>query len=215
MIRKDILTTALAMLPVASDDATRYSINGVRLLSEESGVTLVACNGHMMIEKHLAPVDGVSMPLGCFKLHDDAAKHLKNILKSCKYTETLEADISSTGDLLVGFSGAKVSLEKESPDTYPPYKTFIPRADREEIGVFINAEYLLTLAKAIKGESKLGAPNICIRFNPFNPLEAVRVSVPGNDATAVVMPCRDDYMKELSGNFSKRLNGIKEESCSD
>ena len=199
MIKREVLEQVIAMFPVASDDATRYSIGGVRILSDETGITLTATDGHMMYDRTF-PV-GLNAPKGCWMIRDKSRiTMLKNTLKQNKQAEDFPWSVTSEGDLFVSGN----VFEKEDAKNYPPYKTVFPKAYQIPVGIALNAEYVLALAKALQSGEK-HSPNVRIIFDAANPLAAITIEYSDREATAIVMPVRDDKVKNLSSELKERM----------
>lgn len=196
IITKEIVTQAIAMMPVASDDATRYHICGVLIQSHGEAVTLVATDGHMLFETTLKG----QCPVGTFMLRSDEAKALKMVLKDAKNFTEVPCVCDKDG-LLIGFDfGVKVRVQTSQVDSYPNYQAVIPTLEKRT-AIAVNADYLMRLAKAHANLTGNKSPNIRIEFDPANPTGPILVQ---GDARAigVVMPVRDDRVKEYATAFA-------------
>ncbi len=188
MISKELLQHAIGMLPVASGENYRTNINGVLLRSQAGNVTLVATNGHCLIEKTFSK--GLC-PDGEYMLRKDAVAALKLVIKEHKYESEIDCSIDSHGSLFVGSdTGSKARIEKNDTksNVYPDYNQIIPK-HANPVKVGLNAQYLLDIAKSLSFDAK--TPMITIAFDPFNVLKPIMVTC-GENQFGVVMPCRTD-----------------------
>lgn len=178
MISKIVLERALEMIPISSDDATRYHMCGVYVEAVKEVVTLAATDGHMLLTKDIP----AKCPAGKFLIHRDEVAALKLVLKECKYMEEIECTVTPEGGLLLGLN-IKAKISKAT--NYPDYKTVIPK-EKGSVTIGLNAEYLLALAKGLHEGGKMR--NVSLTFNPEKPCDPLFVGL--GTGTAVLMPVR-------------------------
>lgn len=197
MITKEILERVLEMVPIASDDATRYTIMGVYIVSNNGTVTLTATNGHMLITREMSG----QCPNGKYMLFRDEVPALKLVLKECKSDEEIAADIDSSGGLIIG-KQTKGRISKMGLE-YPDYKRVIPTL-AEEVAITFNADYLIALAKVLREGEKRGCSEVRLVFNPSNPKGAILVERADKNITGVLMPIGDRKSESIAADYVLR-----------
>lgn len=183
MITKELLKTIVAMMPIASDDPTRYHIQCVLIESTADGVTLTATNGHMLVTRDFK---SGCCPHGTYSVYREDLAVLKHIVKECRHMSEIDAAVID-GGLLVG-TFVKMTFKKHT--YYPPYRQVIPtHAEGVTRRIAFNAEYLLAICEALAREGYGKAPNVTLEFDPEQPLKAIKVTR-NNSGLGILMPCR-------------------------
>lgn len=207
MISKRLLERAMDMVPISSDDAARYSMGGVLIVSDGKRVVLTATDGHRLIEREIPG----ECPQGRFMLYRDNVPALKVVLKEqFKGIEAIDCAIDMHGGLLIGSDiGSKARIPKYDLE-YPDYKSVIPSfAQGQSVSIAFDAEYLLEMAKVFRDGEKRRNPMVRIEFNPSNPSSAIKVYATGGEigGIGVLMPCRDPDAKRVAVEYSEAQSG--------
>ncbi len=194
----DVLNAAMSMISVASNDPTRYTIMGVRIVATKDVVTLKATDGSMGM---IRTFTGVDFPQGEYVLHKDQITALKRILKEAKGADTLDGDLIGK-DLRIGLGlGSQIVLEGPTSE-YAPLEQVIPKAVDNAVSIAFDADKLAALADALRNTK---SAFVRIEFNAHNPTAPMLVY--GPNGVAVLMPCRDDVAKAIAqANAEKESN---------
>ena len=199
MIKRQILERVLALLDIASTDATRHHLSQVviesTLVKKENPnqVILSVTNGHMMVREILA----LECPLGRFSFYQGNKSALALLLREWKHDE-IEATITENG-LLVGHS-MKILFPKGTSEGYPDLVSIIPKPFEQRVGIGINAKYLMMMAKALGTQKK--KEGIFLEFDPLNlggpvVVRSLDREFSEQNYKALVMPMRTEFSKEI------------------
>lgn len=118
----------------ASTEATRYYLNGVFVIAENSTVTMVATDGHRMIV-HRAPVDAAE-GFSCIV----PAKFLLSMRFAKR--DTGEAEISKSGNVIRVKHGDTVTETIEVDGTFPDWTRARPADNVDPAPAMFNGKYL-------------------------------------------------------------------------
>lgn len=212
MISKILIERAIDMVPIASDDVTRFNITGVHILAKDGNVTLTATNGHMLMTREMP---GVQCPDGIFMLRKDKVKFLKALIKDNKYRDEFPCIVDNTGALLIGdASVGSIAVIDKMDGEYPDIAHVIPKQYPNCAAITLNAEYLLALADALRDGEKRRSMEARIVFDPADPGKPILVQCKNAEGiTAVLMPIRDDGTKAMAVKFViDRLEDLSNES---
>lgn len=208
-MKVETLKAIVAMMPVASDDVTRYNICGVHIEQVGTKTVLKATNGHMLIVRELDD----KLPSGQYMAYADDLRALKVVIKDCfKHIEEFDCAIDSRGGLFFGTElGSRARIAKFESE-FPPIRQAIPVLQRK-VAITLNADYISAIAKAI-GNHPSGLNGVRIVFDPLKPTGAVLIERDGqDDFTAVIMPMRDPGTNEIAEAFSERVDNIPDNAA--
>jgi DNA polymerase III sliding clamp (beta) subunit (PCNA family) len=186
VINKGILKAVQRAISAASTDATRYTLQGVRIEPPKNGVVkVVACDGHILsIQEVRAAGAQFDQP---FFVDLQNCKVIKAALKEIKlYDDTADLKLESMGQNSGGsfqLIVANTRLVFTTGVNYPDYEVVIPKKGDYEIA--FDADLLARLTAALTAERPI------IKLNFSGPKSPIRVTSTLDDsALGVIMPCR-------------------------
>lgn len=185
-MKTETIKAIIAMLPCASNDATRHHIAGVHIERAGDKTILKATNGHMCVTR---TIEDSSVPDGKFMIYRDQLAALKLVLKECgKYIDSVESE-GQANALVFGLT-SKIKAERLSID-FPNLDAITPNFENagQAITIGLNAEYIYTLAKALKSDLKC-THTVSLTFNPEVKYSPVIIASPMTEGVAVLMPVR-------------------------
>lgn len=188
MTDKDFLKAVLRLMPLASDDSTRYHICGVWVTVKDGKLELHVTDGHRaMIEvvELSEPILRKTMELADirgFLIPRDAVPSIKAFLKFIGKFGACEVKYDS-GKLVLMSMESRSEIKVETECNYPDMYQFLPSSLEDHTTTLsFNAHYLSEIAKAL--ESKVGIVKVHMK-DPTSPL-----IITCGDKQAVLMPCR-------------------------
>lgn len=210
-VQKRALLSAVAMVPVASDDV-RYHLCGVLLRVNEGGeLTLCATNGHMLAERCIAKS---GLPKGEWMLRSERLAAVKAVLKECKRFDEVQYSVDALGHLMIGAPVFGIAVIEKYDAEYPNYQQVIPKFHTgQTVSVAFNAEYVIALARALNHAHKSTLGHVRLEFDPSNPqgaISVVAINPDGPECTGVVMPVRDPSVKVVNDAFYQEFEARME-----
>lgn len=200
MITKYLLERAIDMLPIASDDVTRFHLCGVYIVSAGGKVTLTATDGYMLLTREYSDQ---KCPEGKFMLKKEHLPALKSLLKEFKHTEEFDVDADLCSGLSIGPKGFARGFIPVMEGQYPDYMQVIPKPYADQVAITLNAEYILALAKALTDGEKRAKPTVRIVFDPSDSCKPALIQREGKDGfTAVCMPIHDGGTAEIASKHA-------------
>ena len=171
-------------LACAKKDARKYLEVPYIDASDPENPVMVASTGTILA---VAPVTLDDDDVGGYLPHDAIKAARKTIMAPV---------VKANGTVSVPVTGA--SYPRPFPDEpqaprYPDYRRVMPDAGSHTVTLGIDAELLMTLAKAISANGKFKPYMVALKFAPNadgivdGPIS---VSAKGSDAVGVIMPCR-------------------------
>ena len=173
----------------ASDDGTRYTIQGVLVYADAGAIHVVATDGHILSETKVSDVElEPIMGSDRYVVTPDLLPLLKQLAKDFKTPGGMDCEKTADGILLKGFGfTVTIKTEKALGWEYPDYKQVIPK-NNDSFVVGFNPEYLWNLFESMKHDKR--ASGVVLRFSS-DPIKPIIVEVDGNpDARGVLMPRR-------------------------
>lgn len=165
----------------ASQETTRYYLNGVYLENHDGFSLYVATDGHTLIVRRI--VDEAIKPIGNVIIPSDVVNHWR----FAKKDDDLKAAIvsQSEGNFAI-MDGTITRIFKGVEGTYPDWRRVVPALVTGEAGQF-NWDYMVRFAKFGKA---FGIGQGLLVPNGTNEPALIRYSDP--DAFGVLMPMRAD-----------------------
>lgn len=160
----EVFKRIVAARHTASDDATRYNIQGVCLESNGSVLRLITTNGHAL---SIQTLDGVCEDFAAL-VHQagnpcvDPGLHSLHLAPECldkipmllklmgKFGAVFTVTAGPQGSVLLSAFGVTLTLAVVD---YPDYRQVLPNFKRP-VTVRLNAELLLNLAKSLGGKDR-------------------------------------------------------------
>lgn len=182
----------------ASDEMTRYYLNGVNIQTTPAGIVLCATDGKRMIVARQKYADGVDAPDGVFReapalniiVPRDLIAKIKTTRKSSDYADVLFAD----GKVTITLDGVSVS-SGVIDGTFPDYKRVVPATVDGTPAQYDPAQWI-TFQKAA---ALVGGPSVpTLHYNGGAPA-LVTIKTPNDrdmfEIFGVLMPYRADAPK--------------------
>lgn len=144
----------------ASNDATRYHINFVYLTAEGGRVRIRATEGHLLADFSTDDAETAKL-IGdkTFAVSPDSLPGFKAIAKAYKNMPEVHCELGASNRLAIGKSDisgliVEVKTDKEAGVECPDTRGIWPRYTEEPVQIGLNAEYLLSLLKAMREDKR-------------------------------------------------------------
>lgn len=177
----------------ASNDATRYHLNHVRVTAYGPMVQVEASDGYMLSDvrvedKELAELIGSTV----YAVSPDALPGLK---QAAKLFKTMGRVASRLGDkdaleLVTGPSVIRIDTAREANIQFPDFNQVKPKHPEDSFSISLNPELLLDLLKALQEDKRSTMATLTFGKDPMSPI-AVEVS----GQQGVLMPMRGPKSK--------------------
>lgn len=210
------LRTLAAVSLVASNEETRYYLNGVLIEARADSVTYVATDGHRLIavRDDLAKDAPRNDVIGAWIVPADTCRALKP--KKSKYTfDTAELTLEGENLRFQGVSG--ISVFKPIDGSFPDWRRVINSSlsgrmdfkgknDKETQGITFNFDYLADFAKFARMMGIYAYPHLA-------PNDSGPVGVIFGDADhilAALMPVRGSSQSALQAMWETRVARVRD-----
>jgi DNA polymerase-3 subunit beta len=207
------LKTLAAVNLFASNESTRYYLNGVLVEARADHVMYVATDGHRMMayRENLEPLEENAAPrlTGDFIIPSDVCKRLKP--KSAKYSYQETANLTREGDAALRLTtlDGTAHIFKPIDGTYPDWRRVVPETlsgnvtieandKRASQGICFNPDYLVSFKKFAE---TTGTTYCGIACNGGDPAGIV---FSDENAFGVLMPMRAETQAELVSRWNWR-----------
>lgn len=182
---REFIETIVRLSLVASKDETRYNLMGVHLVVKNRDITLEVTDGHRAIIESFKLDESHTIPDGSYIIRTNMIKTMKEALKANKYGMTFGCE----GLLLT--LNTEYLIKLETIDNYVKIKPLVQDMPDNAVTIAFNAEYILSIAKALGVNKK--HPSVQLTLDPNNTLQPYHIKVKdNNNAGCVLMPVRID-----------------------
>jgi hypothetical protein len=199
-ISRKTLELVLKSFEAVSKDETRLNLNAVRLGSDDNGLIVESCDGHILsrhlvdeghiLSRHLVDEEELTIDEDIL-IHRDSKSKLKSFITTNKHDNSflIDTNVEENKNLRIFTSDNRdgVILSVVFRD-YPKTDSIIPKVNHDDyLEVNFNPDLLAKLYKSLNGEKR--RPKVKLLVKKDNPMSPIVVES-GQNNIGLLMPLK-------------------------